>query len=252
MTLSINWGGDGYPEYQGYLKVSGGEKRAAKAQAGLTSSLTSMMKTQFAEQQNLLNNFLIPQLQSMVTNPQGFGAQALSAMRSQAISTIGTQFTSQKQQMQNQFASQNMAGLESGVQQALAGQLGMQATGQEAGALQNISIANAQAKMQQQEFGLSGLTSATSLLGQAPQAAGLASQSAGQQFQQQYTMAQQGGFWSNLATGLIGGAASLLTGGATSLIGAGVGAVGGLFGGGQATISGVPASTFGSNIATMP
>lgn len=248
MVIPLNWGGEGYATYECYLKVSGGEKTAAKAQAGLTSSLSSMMKTQFAEQQGLLNNFLIPQLESMVTNPTGFGATAIAAMKSQSISNIGRQFAAQTQQAQQRFATENMAGLQSGVQEALKGQLGLSAAGMESSALANIDIADAQAKMQQQEFGLTGLAGATSLLGQAPQAAGLAVGSAADQFKEQYTMAQQGGFWSNLATGVLGTVASGLTGGLSSTIG---GAVSGLFGGGRPTIGGTPASVLGGDIASM-
>lgn len=218
MVPQLNWGGPGYAEYQGYMKVSGGEKKAAGQQTAITTALqnqatmlTDMAKTQFAEQQSLLNNTLIPQLTAMATNPEGFGAEAMAAMRSQAIGTIGTQTSMQLQRLQNQFATQNLAGLQSGVQQALKGQIGLAATGQEATALQNLDIANAQAKMQQQQFALSGLGNADQLLGQAPQAAGLAtsaltgaSSSAAQSFQQQYTMAQQGGFWSNFARGIVG------------------------------------------------
>src|SRR5215469_16277380 len=107
MDLELNWGGPGYPEYQGLMKVSRGEREAAGAQASVTralqseaQSLQSMMRTQFAEQQGLLNNTIIPQLTGMATNPQGFGATAMAAMRAQAIGTIGTQTASQLQAAQ--------------------------------------------------------------------------------------------------------------------------------------------------------
>lgn len=210
--MELNWGGPGYSDYQGYMKVSGAERTAAGQQANITTSLSnysqslmSMANTQFSEMQGLLNNTIIPQLTQMATNPQGFGMQALAEMKGQAIDTIGGQAAAQSAQLRQSFASQNLAGLQSGVQQALHGQLGQAAAGQEATALRNIDIANQQARMQQQEFGLSGLMQSTSLLGQAPQSAGLAIQagnaastSAAQQFNEAYKMSQQGGFWSNL------------------------------------------------------
>jgi hypothetical protein len=263
--MELRWGGKGYSAYEVVMKVSSGENKAAGQQQQITQglqtesqNLINMMNTQFAEQQGLLNNTLIPQLTQMATNPQGFGAQAMAAMRSQAIGTIGTQLASQLQQSQQQFATQDMAGLQSGVQQALRGQLGMQATGQEAGALQNLAIANAQAQMQQQQFGLQGLAGATQLLGEVPQSAGLgiqaaegAGQSANAAFNQQYTMAQQGGFWSNLARGALGspfleGLVGMIPGVGPALS-AGMGMVGGAMGGGQAGQAQAPmASPYGS------
>src|SRR5215475_3390347 len=68
-SFDVNWGGEGYAEYQGWMKVSSGEKTAANQQAGITTSLQSdaqtlqtMAQSQFQEQQSLLNNVLIPQL----------------------------------------------------------------------------------------------------------------------------------------------------------------------------------------------
>lgn len=238
--FDINWGGEGYPEYQGWMKVSSGEKTAANLQTQTSNYLSNMMQTQFAEQQGLLNNVLIPQLTQMATHPQGFGAGALAAMRSQAIGTIGTQMASQQRNLQNQFATQNMAGLGSGVEMGLSAGLTQQAVGQEATALQNIQIANAQAQMQQQQFALGGLGQASQLLGQAPESAGLLNKSLGQQFTQQYNMSQQGGFWSNLARGVLtaaGTAVGAAVGGPLGMqAGAQAGgALSGIFGGGGGT-----------------
>jgi hypothetical protein len=123
--------------------------------------------------------------------------------------------------------------------------LTQQAAGQAASDLQQLTIADAQARMQQQQFGIQGLMGATQMLGAAPQSASLLGQSLGQQFSQQYNMAQQGGFWSNLARGVttaagmaIGGAAGMATGDPMmALAGAQMGsqaggALGGAFGGG--------------------
>jgi hypothetical protein len=234
-----NWGGPGYAEYQGYMKVSGAEKTAHNQTADEASYLQNMMKTQFSEQQNLLNNVLIPQLTHMATNPQGFGAQALAAMRSQTINTIGGQLASQQQNLRQQFATQNMAGLGSGVQAALGANLAQGAAGQEASGLQNIAIANAQAQMQQQQFALGGLGSASQLLGQAPESAKLGLEASGQSFNQAYTMSQQGGFWSNLARSALTAAGTAFAGPLGGMAG---NFVGNLFGGSGPTSS--PWSTF--------
>lgn len=202
--MTINWGGNGFPEYQGYLKVSGEEKQAHAQSVQESQFLQNMMQTQFSEQQGLLNNFLIPQLKQMATNPEGFGAKALADMQSQLINTVGSQFASQTKGLQERFATQNLAGLPSGVQTALQAQLGQGAAGMEATGIQDIQLANERAKLEQQQFGLSGLADATQLLGAAPQSAGLALRANQQRFGQSYQMAQQGSLWQNLLGGVMG------------------------------------------------
>jgi hypothetical protein len=221
-------------------KVSDAEKQAQQQSAQEATYLQSMMKTQFAEQQGLLNNVLLPQLQQMATNPQGFGAKALSAMQSQLINTVGTQLSSQEKSVQSQFATQNMAGLSSGVQAAIQANLAQGAAGQEAGGLQNLSIANAQLQNQQQQFGLTGLGQATSLLGAAPQSAGLGISANNAAFGQASQMAQQGSIWQNLLGGVLGAGLNFATGGLSKL-------GGNIFGGGggqaQPTSGGTIADT---------
>lgn len=221
------------------MKVSGGEKEAAAQTQQQAQYLTNMMQTQFGEQQNLLNHILLPQLQQMATNPQGFGPQAMAAMRAQTIGTIGTQLAAQQRSLQQQFSTANMAGLGSGVQAALGAQLGAGAAGAEASSLQELSIANAQMQQQQRMQGLSGLAQASTLLGQAPQSAGLALQGSQASFGQQYQMAQQGGFWSNLARGALTAAGTAFLGPLGSMAGSALG--GALFGGGAPTMGQVSA-----------
>lgn len=213
----MNWGGPGYPEYQGYLKVSDAEKQAQAQSQQESQYLQSMMQTQFKEQQGLLNNVLIPQLTQMAQNPQGFGAQALAAMQSQMINTVGSQLSSQEKSLNNQFATQNMAGLGSGVNVALQAGLAQNAAGTEAGGLNQIAIQNAQLKNQQQQFGLQGLAGATSLLGAAPQSAGLGLQANQNNFGQSYQIAQQGNLWQNLLGGVLGAGLNFASGGMSNL-----------------------------------
>src|SRR5215471_17410559 len=241
-----NWGGPGYANYQGYMKVSSGEKAAAAQQTATSQYLTNMFQTQFGEQQNLLMAHLIPQLLQMATHPEGFGAGALASMRSQAIGTIGAQLQSQQESLANNFATENMAGLGSGPLMGLRANMASTAAGEEATALQNISIANAQAQMQEQQFALGGLGQATQMLGQAPEAAGLAVKSIGQGFTQQYNMAQQGGFWSNLLRAgatAAGGALGAFADPTNPLAGAQAGmAIGGATGGAMTGTGGAPMS----------
>jgi hypothetical protein len=233
----MNWGGEGYPAYEVQMKVSDKENQAYDAQAAESKFLSQSMQTQFAQQQYIAK-FLTTQLQQMVSNPQGFGPQTMAEMRAQAINTIGMQMSAAEKGLQQQFASENMAGLGSGVEVAtLAGER-QAAIGQEATVLSNLDIANAQAKIQQQQFGVQGLLQTGQLAGEMPQSAQLLSGSLSNQFSESYNMAQQGGFWSNLARGALvaaGGAIGGIAGGpAGAMAGASIGANvgGGMFGGG--------------------
>jgi hypothetical protein len=215
--FDMNWGGEGYADYQGYAKVTGQETTAQSLNGWETSVMQSWMMNQFTEQQNLLTKTIIPQLTQMATNPTGFGASALSAMKSQLQDTLGTQLSSQQQSLQQNFASQNLAGLGSGVEQATSAMLGSQAASSLASGNEQINIANAQAQMQQQQFGLQGLMGAESALGALPQSAGLLGQLGGQQFSQAYNMAQQGSLWQNILGGVAGAGLSALTGGLSNV-----------------------------------
>lgn len=197
----LNWGGSGYPTYDGEMKVSGKENSTYSTMSQESQFLMNMMQTQFGEMQGVFN-YLVNPLKQMITNPQGFGAKALADMNAMAIGTVGTQLANQEKSLQQNFASQNMAGLGSGVQLGLQSYLGSQAAGEEAQALQQIQIANAQAQMQQQQFGVQALMGVGQELGAAPQSAQLLQGALGQQFSASYNMAQQGGFWSNLARGV--------------------------------------------------
>lgn len=234
LAMTLNWGGEGYNDYQGYMKISGAEKQAQEQTVQESNFLQQMMQTQFAEQQQLLNSFLIPQLKQMATDPQGFGAKALANMQSQLINTVGSQYASQTQAIQNRFATQNMAGLGSGFQTALQANLAQGAAGQEAGGLLNIGLANEQAKLQQQQFGLSGLMGAEQELGAAPQSAGLAIQSNQNRFGQSYQMAKQGSLWQNLLGGVVGAGLNMIAPGVGSLVGGAISGAGG--GGGGFTL----------------
>lgn len=235
----LNWGGPGYATYEVVMKVSGGEKTAANLQANESQILMGWMQKQFGEQQGWLNNVIMPQLQHMAINPPGFGLPAISAMRANLISTLGGQLEAQQRTMQQNFASQNMAGLGSGVQVGAMANLGAQASTAEAAGLQNIAIQNAQLQNQQREFGLQGLMQGVQQLGAAPQTAQLLNQSVANQFTEQYTMSQQGGFWTNVLRGAVGAIAGGIEGGP---LGAVMGGVSGFAGGGGSGGGGIDLS----------
>lgn len=234
--MALDWGGERYPAYRAELKVSSEQKAAYNSQVAMTNAsmgmmntYMGMMQTQFAQQQNLLNNVLIPQYQEWVNNPSGLGLEAMAAMKSQAMQTVGGQLASQQQQLRQKFATQNLGGLQSGVQQALGAQLGMAGAGQVANLYQQIAMEDANRKWQQQQLGMQGLgqaaaafgSSAAQMGGLGGQMAGLAQQGIGNQMQMANQMQQAGSFWGNLGTGLVGSLATtglgMMTGGLSNL-----------------------------------
>ena len=203
--------------------------------ASFSQQLQGIFKTQFAGQQSLLN-FLTPQLESMATNPLGFGATELAALQSNLINQVGSATTSAQQETNRQFATQNEAGLPSGVQAMTNAQILSSAAGARAGGLTNIALANEQLKTQQQQFAeqeLSGPVMAGSLA--TPSGAGVslsglsaasgANQGAGnlnnQAFQQATQIQNQGGLWKNILGGLMGAGLNFATGGLSNILGGG-------------------------------
>lgn len=203
--------------------------------ASFSSQLQGIFQQQFAQQQSLLN-FLTPQLESMAKNPQGFGATELAALQSNLINQVGQATTSAQQETNRQFATQNEAGLPSGVKAMTDAQILSSAAGARAGGLTNIALANEQLKTQQQQYALSelsgpvaGLTLATpsgagaSLSGLS--AASASNQGAGnlnnQAFQQATQVQQQGGLWKNILGGLMGAGLNFATGGLSNILAGG-------------------------------
>lgn len=203
--------------------MSAQEKAAENQTATEAQMMQGWMGTQFGEQQGWLNNIIMPQLQHMFTNPPGYNAQSLAAARSATIGTTGAQLSSEEKNLASQFATQNMAGLGSGVQMAETYGLQQQAAGQEATGLQNIAIANAQAQMQQQQWAGGQLMQGVNQLGQTPQSAQLALQASGTQFNEAYKMAQQGGLLQNILGGIAGAGMGFLTGGPAGAVAGGIG-----------------------------
>jgi hypothetical protein len=238
-----------YPDSGPWVHLCGSGPSQAEQQAQQQASMESGQlladfQTQFAEQQGYLNQFLVPQLQSMFLNPQGFGPTAMADLEASLVNTTGAQAANAKQNSQAAFATNNMAGLPSGVEQAIQSQISSAAGNTVATGTNQINLANQQYKNQQQMTALAGLQNVPQMFGMTPGTGGLLTGANQNAFNQANTINQQsiaGDFWGNLGQGLlgglIGGGASLLegglTGGFTNMLTGNIG--GGVGGGGNAS-----------------
>jgi hypothetical protein len=229
-----------YPEGATLVRLCGGPSQAeinAQQQAAAESGqLLADFQTQFAEQQGYLNQFLVPQLQSMFLNPQGFGPTAIADLDAQLVNTTGAQALNAKQSSQEAFATQNMKGLPSGVEQAIQAQIGSAAGNTVAQGNLNIGLANQQYKNQQQMTALAGLENVPQMFGMSPQTGGLLTGANQNSFNQARQIAQQGNFWGNLGQGLLGGL---------------IGQVPGLIAGGFGNLDSSGGSSFGEQIGNF-
>lgn len=206
--------------YEGSLELCGPSQAELTAQqqaAQESQDLQADFKSQFKEQQGLLNNFLIPQLEGMVNNPQGFGATALADMNANLVNTVGQQAKNANQTANANFDTNNMAGLPSGVQQVIKAQIASGAGNQVAQGSNQIQLANAQEQTQQQQFGLQGLAGAETALGAAPQTGQLQLSANQNSSQQAYQIAQQGSWWQPIVGGLVSAGLGIATGGLSTI-----------------------------------
>jgi len=248
-------------DYEGPLELCGPSQAQYTAQEQAQSEATSLQNdfnTQFGEQQGLLNSFLIPQLEGMINNPQGFGAPALAAMQSSLVNNVGAQAANATQSANASFDTNNMAGLPSGVEQAIKAQIASGAGNTVAQGANQIQLQNAQEKLAQQQFGYQGLAGAESALGAAPQTGGLAISANQNSANQANTIAQAGNWWQGMLGSAIGAGLGIATGGlstmasgAGSFLGGGGGA-GGAMGLGDAGGGSVPGLGATTGAATVP
>jgi hypothetical protein len=230
-----------YPDSGPVVRLCGSgasqsETTAQQQTAAEAQTLQNDFNVQWGEQQQFMNNLLLPNLRGMYTDPIGFGASAIADLDANLVNTTGIQAANAKQASQAQFGTANMAGLPSGVEQAIQSQIGSAAGNTIAQGSNQIQLANQQYKNQQQMYALSALQQIPGMLGGAPQVGGLLTGANQASFGMASTIQQQnqaGDFWGNLGQGLLGGlingAAGVLTGGLTSL-----GQLGGGGGGGGA------------------
>jgi len=130
--------------------VSGGKgdntlKNQEQAQADFTKTLMSSFQTQFAGQQSMLN-FLNGKLQATINNPQGFGADALTAMRTGATEGTATSFAQSEQALHAAEAARGGNGLPSGVDAQLEAQDANAGAAANARSQQDITLENEQQK----------------------------------------------------------------------------------------------------------
>ena len=237
INWSITWDIETWAEqarddfwYEGPLELCGPSQSESTAQAQSAAEASSMMADftqQFGEQQSLLNNTLIPQLEGMISNPQGFGATAIADMNANLVNTVGQQALNAKQSSAQNFDTNNLAGLPSGVQQVVQSGIASGAGNAIASGSNQIQLANSQEKLQQQQQGLSGLMSAESALGAAPQTGALAENAKNSAFSQAYSMQQQGNWWQPILGGVLNSGLSLATGGLGNLFSSGAPATAG-------------------------
>lgn len=129
---------------------------AEKSSAAFQDTLTNAFKTQFGQNQQLYQ-FLSGALTKQVTNPQGYGDQAVAAMRTSATDTIASQYDNAKKALQNRQFVAGGESLPSGVN---AMQTGALATGQAsdtATAQNNITVQDENLKQQNYWNAINGL-----------------------------------------------------------------------------------------------
>jgi len=215
------------------------EQQLQSEQAAETRQYMQQQATNYSEQQDLFST-LKPMLEAEIANPTGFTPQELADLNASNVNTTGAQYANVQKQLNLRNASQNMAGLTSGVAASETAALQGAAAGTVASNAENVQLQNAQLQQQNKT------TAQAQLLGLEANAGGQAvslgqveNQSENQAFQQAYTEQQQS---SQLMSGILGG-----------LINTGIGvATGGLEGGlnsvlnqGQSFGSGFAAGAFG-------
>jgi hypothetical protein len=130
--------------------VSGGKgdsqlKQQETAQANFTNQLMGTFNTQFQNQSNILS-FLNSKMQPLINNPQGFSPSALAAMRTQATEGTATDFSNAQKATNAAIAARGGNGLPSGVDAQLTAQNANAGAAENAGAQNQITLANEQQK----------------------------------------------------------------------------------------------------------
>lgn len=189
------------------------EKQLQSEQAAETQQYMAQQATTFGESQDLLKT-LQPMLQAQIANPTGFTPQELADLNASNVNTTGAQYANVQKQLNLANASNNMAGLTSGVAAGENAALKGEAAGTVATNATNTQIANAQLAQQNKQTAQQDLLSLQS--GQGGQAISLGqveNTSENNAFNQAYNEQQQS---SQLMNGILGG-----------LLNTGIGAVSG-------------------------
>jgi len=129
------------------------------SQANFTNTLQSAFATNNAAQQGNLN-FLTKQLQSGITNPQGYSPQTLAAMRTQATEQAAQNNQNVMQAVNEKNAVQGGASataLPNGVQEQIQAGVGTGVANQEANAQLGITQQNGQLQVENQNRDIAAL-----------------------------------------------------------------------------------------------
>jgi hypothetical protein len=218
---------------------SSAEQELQQEQAAQTKQYMEQQSTLFSQQQDLFQT-LSPLLQSEINNPVGFTPQELADLNASNVNTTGAQYANVQKQLNLQNASQNMAGLTSGVAAGERASLQGAAAGTLATNAQNTQIASAELAQQKSQAAQSELMALQS--GQGGMAVSMGqveNQSQKQAFDQAYQEQQQS---SQLMNGILGGLVQTGLGIATGGISGGLNSV---LNQGQSFGSGFSAGAFG-------
>lgn len=197
---------------------------AQKEQAEFSQKLMTIMQTQLGQQAAVLKTVL-PQLQEMATNPKGFGATEYAALQAKIMTDTAGQYSSAAKAEAADFATTNEAGLPSGVEASIQANLRGAAAGAVATQSTELTIANEEAKQQQQQYALSAEnqiqsefgSQATAFGGQTNTAQAGAASTANSEFNQAQAVYNQGSLWKNILGGVVGAGLNFATGGLSSL-----------------------------------
>jgi len=138
---------------------SSGDSTAATAEkqsAAFQNTLQSAFQTQFGQNQQIYK-FLSDTLMPQITHPQGYGDDALAAMRTGATDTIAQQYQNAQKALQNQQFVNGSENLPSGVNAMQTGALKLGQASDTATAQNNITTQNENLKQQNYWNALSAL-----------------------------------------------------------------------------------------------
>jgi hypothetical protein len=196
-----------------------------ESQAAETQSYMAQQSTLYGESQ-ALQATLTPLLEKEISNPTGFSPQELSDLNASNVNTTGAQYANVQKQLNATNASQNMAGLTSGVASAETAALKGSAAGTVALNAQSTQLANAQLQNTNKNIAQSQLLGMQSGMGsQAISQGSLENQSNQNAFGEASTIQQQNSQSGvqGILGGVLGAAAGVgmgvLTGGMSSLAG---------------------------------
>jgi hypothetical protein len=200
-------------DYDGPVILCKGDdsaKQAEQQQTAFNASLMSLFQQQFGKQ-NAITDQLTKTLMPMLQNPTGFSDDALAALRSQAKESATDAYANATKAFQTQSFARGGRDLPSGVDEQIQGGISGGAAAQEAGAQQNITLANEQQK--QQNFwkaidGLNGVSAQVNPLGYAGAATSGSGAVAG--LSNAVTSSQQSGVLGGILGGVFGAGSALL------------------------------------------